>query len=1522
MITELINNQVNFINSDGILNSQNVNSLFSGKNLSTFDMRSGLVDNSTLNGVNNINHNSCIIDNSSNSVLNVAVTSLGNNQLTLELSGLTYSFNDENLKQGDSVFLDSVRNNEITDISGRYKIISVTSSISTIILTLEEQDTNVISGLTNSNFISSSITEPNFISIQSLKIKSSKVKSGLFRRTLFNSSKLFSDSNSSNKLKLINEFFLNSDNSFDEVSVNLIPLRIGVGINTNSIIYNSHLINSPVSKSSIVESIINDSTINDSIINSSYWLNGTLFNSQFLNSKGFTQSSPNYSFGSYYKAWNNGDFYSGEFNKSLWISGNFYSGKLFDSDWLSGTWSNGVLGDKSLKSQNTTFGTLFNTTILGSTNSLWMNGVVENAIVGGSSSVTWENGNFNSGIFTSYPGWASVWENGNFNSGLFEGNSTWENGNFNNGRFESIFGVGLESSTQSSDWAWQKGNFYNGIFGKGEPINNPSWFDGSFFGGIFKGKVWNNGTFVNGEFIGSGTYSAVSQTDEFISSFTSSNYWGIWRNGILTDDIFVSTPNLNTNVVREIRLRVPNISNLVWVSGTFSSTSASINNSVFLSGTFEKGNMNNSTFNPFTDSGWFSGSASGTQSFNISTNIIWKNGTFNDGNFNLSTWENGTFIRGTMSGTQWKGGTWNYGFANNVLWESGRWRNGNWDGSPFDYTNVNNSGVLDKKSSQITKWINDKLDVSEESYNKIHTINVGFATFSSDNLVPFVFSAFDDQVYKTTMGTWFWQLDSPNPGTASVISLPNNTFSEVLYPEILLCRENCELTDDVFWDTTIGYLVSINARSSVSTGIFLNLEIGGLTGPSSSFGLTAGQAGFNSNNEPIIHLNSTAGTYSFIYYPQEEDDKSFGIIAYNSLAPDAPPTPSNIDVRNITITKIESLYNETFNNNLVTSTFSTSTQLPFGNTFSTLYITPAEDSKAVSIRFGNGLFKSGVWENGVWNNGWRKDNNRYKFDSILNFVRISNFNYFLTISGTNSSLFEIGERVSISNICGVDFNGNKSLLKGSFRVLEKTNTTIRLEVVFSSNLRNIEIDSPNHKITITKNVWLSGAFLNGHFSGVMNYGLVKGYPMITNLNQTHLIDGIFDSGRISTTASTSYFSSLIQNLDFNDASYLKPIDRTDGDYTLFSSRNYSNLGVKNRRYLSWLDLNWRTDLYSNTFDDFSFYSSIFDTEIKNINHMSRVTLDVLRSNSLLRNVSNTSISNFNLGADYKKFTSTIPFNGNFNYTTLFVDNVGINTEGFFNRGWTFSNSISSLFITQSSTFSSNWNISPTQSSQFNNTLLIETERLSTGTLGLWNFTNSNSIFRRGRYSMVEMSIPEFSGDSLVETQPGFSIPDKYPRVYFKNKPNFGIPSLEENPINHLNTNNNIKREFFYNLEQGGFSIFAGSNWSGGLYGPSYSSVRFDYINFFEVDRIPFFRYYTDSKSSDDRIDRYVKVPNKAIAPEIDYSDTDFDFIGNITLTQDSLSTDIVNYPASPPPLKTLYDEVLSSSESAAPELDS
>jgi hypothetical protein len=60
---------------------------------------------------------------------------------------------------------------------------------------------------------------------------------------------------------------------------------------------------------------------------------------------------------------------------------------------------------------------------------------------------------------------------------------------------------------------------------------------------------------------------------------------------------------------------------------------------------------------------------------------------------------------------------------------------------------------------------------------------------------------------------------------------------------------------------------------------------------------------------------------------------------------------------------------------------------------------------------------------------------------------------------------------------------------------------------------------------------------------------------------------------------------------------------------------------------------------------------------------------------------------------------------------------------------------------------------------------------------------------------------------------------------------------------------------------------------------------FKYIKMYEVDAIPFFYY-----AGEDRINQAIQAPLSAIAPPIDYSDSDFSLIDNINITDTIFET--------------------------------
>lgn len=193
---------------------------------------------------------------------------------------------------------------------------------------------------------------------------------------------------------------------------------------------------------------------------------------------------------------------------------------------------------------------------------------------------------------------------------------------------------------------------------------------------------------------------------------------------------------------------------------------------------------------------------------------------------------------------------------------------------------------------------------------------------------------------------------------------------------------------------------------------------------------------------------------------------------------------------------------------------------------STITGTPS-NLNVLDTLFGNGTFRSGVWENGVWNSGWRVDTQIYEFDDIsAAFRTISDKRWRVQLTGPASSgtKFNIGDRISISNIVAIDINETRKLLKGFFTIVDKSDTDLIVETDVSFPFRRFEKDSSNHKIRVTKNIWLSGAFLNGYYTGIWNYGLFKGFPRITEMFDTHWIDGIFDGGHFNSSHDTYLFA--------------------------------------------------------------------------------------------------------------------------------------------------------------------------------------------------------------------------------------------------------------------------------------------------------------------------------------------------------------------------------------------------------------
>ena len=86
----------------------------------------------------------------------------------------------------------------------------------------------------------------------------------------------------------------------------------------------------------------------------------------------------------------------------------------------------------------------------------------------------------------------------------------------------------------------------------------------------------------------------------------------------------------------------------------------------------------------------------------------------------------------------------------------------------------------------------------------------------------------------------------------------------------------------------------------------------------------------------------------------------------------------------------------------------------------------------------------------------------------------------------------------------------RKIIKGYFTIISKSKNSISVEFETDFPIRRIKIDSDIHRIYVTKNVWLTGGFFNGYFTGIWNNGYFKGFPYITEMFDTHWLDGKFD----------------------------------------------------------------------------------------------------------------------------------------------------------------------------------------------------------------------------------------------------------------------------------------------------------------------------------------------------------------------------------------------------------------------------
>lgn len=675
------------------------------------DFESGIIENTDWVSGYNINYNNDVnlVEQGNNFGEYSIIANTQSSQLIVETGHdpLYKESGDDCLEVGNIVFLNNVEyespNGDITKLGDSYKIASTFNNDNE--LTLTEIGTNILSTITQSGgTFSTSGAQNRYNYIFKSKIDKSKIISGIFRRSYIKNSFI------ENETYDINDKNFNNISKIKDLIISDSIFKNNTNILSKALYMNSSFVegDDKFENGIVYNSIWNGLTFSKGVFKESRWVDGIFNNGEFYNNRSFdgltTSNTPlfnNERVKSYYKdgqtsnilsnnrySWQDGEFNNGDFFESDWENGEFNGGKFYYSKFYNGNINGGFVGDYSIPINNTmiyngviNFTTVQNAKLLSSDNSS-----------GSTSSIIWNDGVFNSGEFGSDNNNIAIWKGGTFNGGNFDNLAIWEDGIFNGGNFISTFGWTMSDSSSKDDYSWQDGTFNGGQFGNASGASNSTWFTGEFNGGKFVGRVWNDGLLTNGEFNGSGTYSpirGVTATESnallFTDSFTSS-YYGLWRDGIVSNkkDKFIKD-----KPVFSISKRVTDsekedsdlvMSNFLWESGTFSHSSGFIEGSVWLNGTFERGTLIRSSFNPYVKR-----NGSTQSSFELSDSCYWINGNLFDSDFYISKWEKGKFDTGDAYGMIWKDGICNYMNAFNIFWEKGLWKNGNWHGSYMNY---------------------------------------------------------------------------------------------------------------------------------------------------------------------------------------------------------------------------------------------------------------------------------------------------------------------------------------------------------------------------------------------------------------------------------------------------------------------------------------------------------------------------------------------------------------------------------------------------------------------------------------------------------------------------------------------------------------------------------------------------------------------------------------------------------------------------------------------------------------------
>ncbi len=1451
------------------------------------EFESGIMKDSTWEYGNIVNNSSYQINQYSDKRLNIINTSINTIMVSLKNNILSQNWIQSNISVGDIIHLDNIVyiNSAYppvsTSINGSYKVLSFLSNQNDREMSLEAIDQEAIDSLVDvdssgipgfyytydSSLNTSNAQDwydrsnPNFMSISKIKIENTNIQSGIFVRTFFKNSTVYNstfnnldknlESSNIDKLKLINfilttdgnhksKYFDTTDYSTENRKGNNIDIRSGF-------VYNS-IINYPKWTNGIVhDSYWLNGDFNNGVAKKNLWMNGNFNNGFFTDSMSYvngaivpfswTLISPNLpNFVSWMQSafeygWENGNFNNGEMSGSVWFKGNKYDGNIYNTKWIEGNHYDGTFGDSRYDETK-------NIMVSGH----WLNGIVVNGMIGSN----W----YDKGL---------IWENGEFNGGQFYSNSATA----------SAFGAKNMSSKGILNWydtSLESGDILGLIV---DDVDNLVGTNFNIGDEIFINKFSDD---INTQYNTTATITNIIVNSGSVKR-------------IVTNMPFGSTSKIS---IMESGMITKNYS--VWKNGNFNSGYFTGNSSFWLNGNFNGGIFKSDLYTEdFSQDIVASGSYPPYDEKRHNFNYNWHNGNFNNGIFR-SSWANGIWNNGVFEGKVWRDGlfingeflgsatasatltqdTFNNIFNDPIKKFTGLWLNG---------IVVDDIKKLQKEEKTKTDLIRRKDEVRIS--NKVTFQNVMWKNGKVDHIN----STFVNSMWLN--GTWTngtWQSGSFNPFVERPIGLyhvysigsPLSKTDYTSYPGSngysnlsgSVSKFTFESSDTCIWkngiweDGDFSYSIwksGLWKNGTMNGGIWENGTwwYGNANNIIWKNGLWR-NGNWDGSGLVVKHLVDGSGliqaTSSAAYGQVGHTASKFVEILINNknvLTSIDVSTPTRLNIWNMMLST--NAYHDDNNGvdlNVVTMgsdtvtiplsgwTYSkTVTILGYDNNNNWFYPNVSAPQAEVLAKLGNGRFLGGVWENGVWNSGYRRDiaSNSFdyaknvEFEDVIEYTSISRGTHEITIirGATFSGLF-VGDEVAIGNIVSIDINSQRKLIKSKFTVSEVSSDKLSFKVRVELNFPIYQIirDSNLHRVLVSKNIWHSGAFLNGVFAGVWNGGLIRGFPYITHAKDTSWIDGIFDGGRFSVTSNGATSTGLIQKMDFNDMSS-------------------SVTTTSDNSYLSWMDVNYDNKYVSNIFMN---HNTNVGNKTKKTNHQGFITHDILESNSSIRDKKQKRRFTYNLGTKYTKYTDFIGLNSEFNGPVL---------EDY---GWTYS-TIGSVSIYQGVT---------SDSAAFPEvpSLFVNKGDALTGASGYT--PSANSLVKINhldievlshRYTMVEFDCLSWSGvysnRNDVYTSSGSEC------LFF----NYDMPF---NPVK-ISATASTKYEFFYNRTS--LDMYMGGTFSAVL----------DNIKFYETDMIPFLRLGTETS-----INKNVQIPYNATAPFIDYSDQNFSFIDNIVFSPNSI----------------------------------